>query len=86
MLTMLFFWEWLWTLNPDSETGEAVTSHMVYFPIVKLPLHMTRLHDRRQPLEQHPVGRLGMRMAGITVRPASLRPVRRGVCFICIRP
>ena len=34
VLTMLFFWEWLWTLNPDSETGEAVTSHMVYFPIV----------------------------------------------------
>ena len=33
-LTMLFFWEWFWTLNPSSETGEAVTSHMVYFPIV----------------------------------------------------
>ena len=33
-LTMLFFWEWFWTLNPDSETGEAVTSHMVYFPLV----------------------------------------------------
>ena len=33
-LTALFFWEWFWTLNPDSETGEAVTSHMVYFPIV----------------------------------------------------
>lgn len=34
VLTMLFFWGWLWTLNPDSETGEAVTSHLVYFPIV----------------------------------------------------
>ena len=34
VLTTLFFWEWFWTLNPDSETGEAVTSHMVYFPIV----------------------------------------------------
>lgn len=33
-LTMLFFWEWLWTLNPDSETGDAVTSHIIYFPIV----------------------------------------------------
>ena len=33
-LTMLFFWEWFWTLNPDSETGDAVTSHIVYFPIV----------------------------------------------------
>ena len=34
VLTILFFWEWFWTLNPDSETGEAVTSHMVYFPIM----------------------------------------------------
>ena len=34
VLTMLFFWEWFWTLNPDSETGEAVTSHMIYFPAV----------------------------------------------------
>ncbi len=33
-LTMLFFWEWFWTLNPDSETGEAVTSHIIYFPFV----------------------------------------------------
>ena len=33
-LTMLFFWEWIWTLNPESETGLAVTSHMVYFPIM----------------------------------------------------
>ena len=34
VLTMLFFWEWLWTLNPSSETGDAVTSHLVYFPIM----------------------------------------------------
>ena len=34
VLAMLFFWEWFWTLNPDSERGEAVTSHMVYFPLV----------------------------------------------------
>ena len=34
VLTMLFFWEWFWTLNPDSETGEAVTSHIVYFPLM----------------------------------------------------
>ena len=33
-LAMLFFWGWIWTLNPDSETGEAVTSHLIYFPIV----------------------------------------------------
>lgn len=34
VLAMLFFRGWFWTLNPDSETGEAVTSHVVYFPIV----------------------------------------------------
>ena len=33
-LAMLFFWEWFWNLNPDSETGEAVTSHIIYFPLV----------------------------------------------------
>ena len=33
-LAMLFFWGWIWTLNPDSETGEAITSHLIYFPIV----------------------------------------------------
>ena len=35
-LTMLFFWEWFWTLNPSSETGEAVTSHTVYFPLLDM--------------------------------------------------
>ena len=34
VLVMLFFWGWFWTLNPDSETGDAVTSHLIYFPIV----------------------------------------------------
>ncbi len=34
VLTTLFFWEWFWTLNPSSETGDAVTSHLVYFPLV----------------------------------------------------
>ena len=34
IVTILFFWGWFWTLNPDSETGEAVTSHLVYFPIM----------------------------------------------------
>ena len=34
VLTMLFFWEWFWTLNPDSETGDAITSHIIYFPIM----------------------------------------------------
>ena len=33
-LAMLFFWGWLWVLNPDSETGDAVTSHIFYFPLV----------------------------------------------------
>ena len=31
-LAMLFYWSWFWTLNPESETGAAVTSHLVYFP------------------------------------------------------
>ena len=34
VLTMLFFWGWFWTLNPDSETGDAVTSHIIHFPAV----------------------------------------------------
>ncbi len=34
VLSMLFYWEWFWTLNPESETGDAVTSHLIYFPIV----------------------------------------------------
>ena len=34
ILAMLFFWEWFWTLNPESETGLAVNSHMIYFPLV----------------------------------------------------
>ena len=29
VLSMLFYWEWFWPLNPESETGEAVTSHLV---------------------------------------------------------
>ena len=33
-LTMLFFWEWFWILNPNSETGVAITSHVIYFPLV----------------------------------------------------
>ena len=34
VLVMLFFWQYFWLLNPDSETGEAVTSHIIYFPLV----------------------------------------------------
>ena len=34
VFTMLFFWQWFWTLNPSSETGDAVTSHIIYFPVV----------------------------------------------------
>ena len=34
VLTMLLFWGWFWTLNPDSETGDAITSHIIYFPIM----------------------------------------------------
>ena len=34
VLASLFFWEWFWQLNPESETGLAVNSHMIYFPLV----------------------------------------------------
>ena len=34
VLTILFFWGWFWTLNPESETGLAVTSHLIHFPAV----------------------------------------------------
>ena len=34
VLTILFFWEWFWTLNPESKTGLAVTSHVIHFPAV----------------------------------------------------
>ena len=33
VLAIIFYWNWIWTLNPDSETGLAVTSHMIYFPL-----------------------------------------------------
>ena len=36
VLASMFFWEWFWQLNPDSETGDAVTSHLIYFPIVDM--------------------------------------------------
>ena len=34
VLTILFCWNWFWTLNPDSETGGAVTSHLIHFPMI----------------------------------------------------
>ena len=34
VLVMLMLWEWYWTLNPSSETGDAVTAHLIYFPLV----------------------------------------------------
>ena len=49
-LTVLFFWEWLWTLNPDSETGDAVTSHLVYFPIVDVLYIVINLSSGRHLL------------------------------------
>ena len=46
-LAMLFFWEWFWTLNPDSETGDAVTSHLIYFPVVDVLFTMLGLATGR---------------------------------------
>ena len=36
VLASLFFWQWFWQLNPDSETGLAVTSHLIHFPMMDL--------------------------------------------------
>ena len=36
VLASLFFWEWLWQLNPDSETGLSVNSHIIYFPVMDM--------------------------------------------------
>lgn len=47
-LTMLFFWGWFWTLNPDSETGDAVTSHLTYFPLVDALYTVLALTTGRQ--------------------------------------
>ena len=33
-LAMIFFWGWFWTLRPESETGAAIISHNVYFPMM----------------------------------------------------
>lgn len=51
VLTMLFFWGWFWTLNPGSETGGAVTSHLVYFPLVDALFVVVALAVGRHLLE-----------------------------------
>lgn len=33
-LAMLFFWQYLWLQFPENETGDAATSHIIYFPLV----------------------------------------------------
>ncbi len=34
VLVMLFFWQYFWLLDTSSETGDAATSHTIYFPLV----------------------------------------------------
>ena len=36
VLASLFFWQWFWQLNPESETGLAVNSHLIHFPMMDL--------------------------------------------------
>ena len=36
VLASLFFWQWFWQLNPDSETGLAVNSHLIHFPMMDM--------------------------------------------------
>ena len=33
-LAMLFFWQYLWLMYPENETGDAALSHTLYFPFV----------------------------------------------------
>ncbi len=33
-LAMLFFWQYLWLMYPENETGDAALSHTIYFPLV----------------------------------------------------
>ena len=33
-LAMLYFWQYLWLQFPENETGDAATSHVIYFPLV----------------------------------------------------
>ena len=33
-LAMLFFWQYLWLMYPENETGDAALSHNLHFPIV----------------------------------------------------
>ena len=64
VLTMLFFWEWFWTPEPRQRDRRCRDLAHGLLPHSGRPLHMRRLHDRRQPLEQHPGGRLRWRVPG----------------------
>lgn len=46
-LAMLFFWQYLWLQYPDSETGDAVTSHIIYFPLVDVLYTLVTLDAAR---------------------------------------
>lgn len=46
-LVMLFFWQYLWLQFPESETGDAVTSHIIYFPIVDVLYTLVTLDAAR---------------------------------------
>ena len=75
VLTMLFFWGWFWTLNPDSETGGAVNLAPRLLPHHGRPVHLRSHYDRSQSLVQRWRGRvrsgLGLRwpMPAIAVLP-----------------
>ena len=46
-VTALFFWEWTWVLNPENETGLAVTAHVVLFPLVDVMVSLLCLEASR---------------------------------------
>ena len=50
-LAMLFFWGWLWTLNPDSETGDAVNLSLDLLPSGERHLRDSQLVHRTLSME-----------------------------------
>ena len=47
-LTMLFFWEWFWTLNPSSETGESC--NLAHSVLPALGHALRSRHSRHRPI------------------------------------
>ena len=53
VLAKIYYWNWIWTLNTDSETGEAVSSPHELLPVGGRPLHRNRLVHGQVSLARH---------------------------------